>query len=73
MSSMTGSRGGRSRRLRIEQIVYDAAELVPGLAPTRRQMEAERARPVAEKTGLERAQGLLLEQIVLAPGPRDVI
>jgi thioesterase DpgC len=59
----------RSRRLRMEQIVYDAAELVPGLVPTRRQMEAERSLPLAEKTGLERAQGLLLEQIMLAPGP----
>jgi thioesterase DpgC len=59
----------RSRHLRMEQIVYDAAELVPGLVPTPKQMEAERALPLAEKTGLERAQGLLLEQIMLAPGP----
>lgn len=59
----------RSRRLRMKRIVYDAAELVPGLVPTPAQMEAERALPLAEKTGLERAQGLLLEQIMLAPGP----
>jgi thioesterase DpgC len=59
----------RSRHLRMEQIVYDAAELVPGLVPTPEQMAAERALPLAEKTGLERAQGLLLEQIMLAPGP----
>jgi thioesterase DpgC len=59
----------RSRRLRMHQIVYDAAELVPGLVPTTAQMEGERALPLAEKTGLERAQGLLLEQIMLAPGP----
>jgi thioesterase DpgC len=59
----------RSRRLRMERIVYDAAELVPGLVPTPAQMVTERALPLAEKTGLERAQGLLLEQIMLAPGP----
>ncbi len=60
---------GRSRHLRLEQVVYEAAELVPGLVPTPRQMEAERARPLAEKRGLERAQGLLIEQIMLSPGP----
>ncbi len=59
----------RSRHPRMEAIVYGAAELVPGLVPTREQMVAERALPLAEKTGLERAQGLLLEQIMLAPGP----
>ena len=59
----------RSRHVRLEQIVYGAAELVPGLVPTRRQMESERALSLAEKTGLELAQGLLVERIMLLPGP----
>lgn len=59
----------RSRHVRLEQIVDDAAGLVPGLVPTTRQMEAERARPLAEKTGVELAQGLLVERIMLLPGP----
>jgi thioesterase DpgC len=60
---------GRSRRPRLEEVVYGAAELVPGLVPTHGQMEAERALPLAEKTGLELAQGRLVGQIMSLPGP----
>jgi enoyl-CoA hydratase/carnithine racemase len=59
----------RSRHVRLEEIVYDAAELVPGLVPTVAQMEPERVLPLADKTGLERAQGLLVERIMRLPGP----
>ena len=37
--------------------------------PTREEMEGERALALAEKTGLELAQGLLVQQIMLLPGP----
>jgi enoyl-CoA hydratase/carnithine racemase len=56
---------GGIRRLRLDDVVYEAAGVVPGLVPTADEMEAERKRPLAEKRGLERAQGLLLEQIML--------
>ena len=32
-------------------------------------MEGERALALADKTGLELAQGLLVQQIMLLPGP----
>jgi thioesterase DpgC len=57
----------RARRVRLEQLVYEAARLVPGLVPTRAEMERERELPLSEKTGLELAQGLLVEQIMLVP------
>ncbi|MFZ0042671.1 MAG: enoyl-CoA hydratase/isomerase family protein [Solirubrobacteraceae bacterium] len=53
--------------IRLEALVYEAAGLVPGLVPTRAEMESERARPLAEKAGLELAQGLLLEHILALP------
>jgi enoyl-CoA hydratase/carnithine racemase len=58
----------RSRPVRVEDLVYAAAERVPGLAPSRQAMEAERARPLAAKRGLELAQGLLVEHMLADPG-----
>jgi len=60
--------GGR-RPVRLEELVYGAAELMPGLVPTRSDMEAERARPLADKQGLERAQGRLIAEILSRPEP----
>jgi thioesterase DpgC len=60
---------GRRRCVRLEELVYAAAELVPGLVPTEAEMEAERARPLAAKQGLELAQGRLIADILVRPEP----
>src|SRR5215475_7924282 len=58
---------GLTRSLRIEQLVYEAAERVPGLTPTPAEMEAERQRPLSEKTGVELSQGLLISAVLSTP------
>ncbi len=58
---------GMSRAVRDEELVYAAAERFPGLVPTRAEMEAERARPLAEKEGIELAQGLFLSFVLASP------
>jgi thioesterase DpgC len=59
--------GGCSNPLRLEELVYEAAERVPGLVPTRAQMQAERQRSLAQKEGVELAQGLLTAEILACP------
>jgi enoyl-CoA hydratase/carnithine racemase len=56
-----------TRPVRLEELVYEAAERVPGLVPTRAEMETERARKLADKAGLELAQGLLLAEFLQVP------
>ena len=56
-----------TRSVRLEELVYEAAERVPGLAPTRAEMEPERARRLADKEGLELAQGLLIAEFLHVP------
>lgn len=46
--------------LRVEDLVYAAADLYPGLTPTRSEVELERARKLGDKEGIEVAQGLFL-------------
>ena len=53
-----------TRPVRLDDLVYGAAERVPGLVPTRTEIEAERARKLADKQGLELAQGLLTAEIL---------
>jgi thioesterase DpgC len=60
---------GYTTPVRLEQLVYDAATEVPGLTPTRTDMKAERARKLADKEGLELAQGLLAAHVLAAPEP----
>jgi (3,5-dihydroxyphenyl)acetyl-CoA 1,2-dioxygenase len=55
------------RPIRDEELVYAAAELEPGLVPTRAQMAAERELPLAEKTGLELAQGEFFSAVLSSP------
>jgi len=55
------------RALRIDELLYAAAERVPGLVPTGAELEAERARPLSAKHGIELAQGLLLARILELP------
>jgi len=56
-----------TRPVRLEELVYEAAERVPGLVPTRAEMEPERARKLADKEGLELAQGLLIAEFLQVP------
>ncbi len=59
--------GRCTRPLRVEELVYEAAAAVPGLAPTRAEMEAERGRVLADKEGIEFAQGLLVAHVLALP------
>jgi thioesterase DpgC len=59
---------GCSVPVRLEQLVYAAAERFPASGlPTRADMEAERARPLAQKRGLERAQGIFAAEVLADP------
>jgi thioesterase DpgC len=60
---------GYATPVRLEQLVYDAATEVPGLTPSRTEMEAERERKLADKEGIELAQGLLASYVLAAEGP----
>jgi enoyl-CoA hydratase/carnithine racemase len=53
--------------LRIDELVYRAAERFPGLVPTHAEVEAERERLQGDKEGAEIAQGLLLAHVLAAP------
>ena len=54
----------RSRFVRIEELVYDAAAAVTGLTPTREQVAAENARPQRDKDGIEIDQGIFLAHML---------
>jgi (3,5-dihydroxyphenyl)acetyl-CoA 1,2-dioxygenase len=58
---------GMTRSLRLDELLYAAAERVPGLVPTRDDVDAERERRLAEKTGIELAQGVLAAEILALP------
>ncbi|OLZ50939.1 enoyl-CoA hydratase [Amycolatopsis keratiniphila subsp. nogabecina] len=58
---------GRTRYLRMDELVRAAALAFPGLVPSEEQMAAERARPQAEKEGREIDQGIFLRGILRAP------
>jgi (3,5-dihydroxyphenyl)acetyl-CoA 1,2-dioxygenase len=60
---------GYSTPVRLERLVIDAAARVPGLTPTRAELDAERGRKLADKEGLELAQGLLAAHVLQAPEP----
>jgi (3,5-dihydroxyphenyl)acetyl-CoA 1,2-dioxygenase len=53
--------------VRIEELVYQAAEQVPGLVPTRAAVLAERQRLQKDKDGYEVDQGLFLSQVLSHP------
>jgi (3,5-dihydroxyphenyl)acetyl-CoA 1,2-dioxygenase len=53
--------------VRLDDLLYEAAERVPGLVPTRAEIETERARKLADKQGLELNQGLLTAEILANP------
>jgi thioesterase DpgC len=57
----------RRRFVRIEDLVYLAADVVPGLVPTRQQIRAERQRSQKDKEGYEVEQGLFLSWVLSHP------
>jgi len=57
----------RSRFIRVEQLVYDAAALVPGLTPTRAQVAAESACLQRDKEGLEIDHGIFVSATLANP------
>jgi thioesterase DpgC len=58
---------GRTRPLRVEELLEGAAQRVPGLVPSPEELAAERERPLADKQGVELAQGLLLSHVLASP------
>ncbi len=56
-----------TRPLRDDELVFAAAERFPGLTPNRDEIAAELERPLAEKEGVEIAQGLLLAHVLSSP------
>jgi thioesterase DpgC len=53
--------------LRLDELVYRAAERLPGLVPTRETVDAEREQLLGEKDGAEIAQGLLIAHVLASP------
>jgi thioesterase DpgC len=53
--------------MRVEDLVYAAASEVPGLVPTRAQVERENALPQRDKDGVEVDQGILLSHVFAHP------
>jgi thioesterase DpgC len=49
---------------RVDELTYDAAKLVPGLTPTRGQVDAESELLQAEKDGVEVDQGIFLSHVL---------
>jgi enoyl-CoA hydratase/carnithine racemase len=58
---------GLSRALRDQELLAAAAERYPGLVPSREELAAESERRLADKRGLEIAQGLFLSHVLASP------
>lgn len=56
-----------ARWLRLEDVLAETAALVPGLVPSAAEMDAERERKLADKEGIELAQGLLCAHVLADP------
>ena len=52
---------------RLDDLVYAASKLVPGLVPTREEVDAEAAHPQRDKDGVEIDQGLFLAHVLGRP------
>jgi thioesterase DpgC len=55
---------GCAKPVRLDDLLYAAAERVPGLVPTRAAIDEERGRKLADKQGLELNQGLLASEFL---------
>ena len=60
---------GYQEEIRVEELVFRAAEQYPGLVPTREQIAAERRLKQSEKAGCELEQGAFLSQLLARPRP----
>lgn len=58
----------RTKFVRVEQLIYDAADLVPGLAPTQAAVDAELALMQRDKEGFEIDQGIFVSRVLADPG-----
>jgi (3,5-dihydroxyphenyl)acetyl-CoA 1,2-dioxygenase len=58
---------GMSKALRDQELLAAAAERFPGLVPGAAEMAAESERKLADKQGLEIAQGLFLSHVLASP------
>lgn len=58
---------GRTRHLRMEELCAAVADAVPGLTPTREQVEREQELPPARKEGLDIDQSILIGHFLRAP------
>jgi thioesterase DpgC len=56
-----------SKPVRLDDLLYAAADRVPGLVPTLADIEAERGRKLADKQGVELSQGLLTAAFLANP------
>ena len=52
---------------RLDDLVYAASNLVPGLVPTREEVDVEAAHPQRDKDGIEIDQGLFLAHVLSRP------
>lgn len=56
--------GGRKRALRVEELAWAGANLLPGILPSRAELAEESRRLQADKDGLEIHQGLFFGQLL---------
>jgi (3,5-dihydroxyphenyl)acetyl-CoA 1,2-dioxygenase len=57
----------QSAFVRAEELVYEAASLLPGLTPTRQQVAEQSERPQRDKDGIEVDQGIFFANILAHP------
>ena len=57
----------RRKFVRIERLAYEAPVLVPGLVPTKAEVDAESEKRQADKDGVEIDQGILFNQFLADP------
>ncbi|HXM55619.1 MAG TPA: enoyl-CoA hydratase/isomerase family protein, partial [Candidatus Dormibacteraeota bacterium] len=58
---------GCREAVRVEELVFRAADRYPGLVPSREEIAAERGLPQSRKRGVEVDQGLLLSHVLARP------
>ena len=58
---------GFREAVRVEELVFRAAERFPGLVPSRDEIAAERELPQARKRGAEIDQGMFLSHVLASP------
>jgi (3,5-dihydroxyphenyl)acetyl-CoA 1,2-dioxygenase len=61
--------GGLTEAVRVEDLVFRAAESYPGLVPTRDEIMEERGHRQSQKLGLEVDQGRFLSRLLARPRP----